>query len=288
MVSTATFISTDMGKKKSKYDTIHFYWNWIERSIQLTASSWRQISISSWLYICISIRMFQLMWNICDCFFSLCSLSYYSSSACQEVLQSRVWVISSSFTLVINCLNHQFDQSPSIIPLVILLQIQLIRLDWSPSLLSSFAVLHVVMSPKLPRHHCLNKVSFPGLSWYPKVIGLRACDLKGSPLPSHFAHCMSKESSPYPLRSRSRSLTPRRVRGTTSQVRSHSQVSSGASTIPASVLSSSSTISSTMSSSMPCSPEWEPLALTKTLPKKWHPLQRRITGQARSSPTSQQ
>ncbi len=37
------------------------------------------------------------MWNICDCFFSLCSLSYYSSSACQEVLQSHVWAVSSSF-----------------------------------------------------------------------------------------------------------------------------------------------------------------------------------------------
>ena len=75
----------------------HFYWNWIEKSVQLTASSWRQISKSSWLYICISIRIFQLMWNICDCFFSLCSLSYYSSSACQEVLQLCVWAISSSF-----------------------------------------------------------------------------------------------------------------------------------------------------------------------------------------------
>ena len=43
----------------------------IERlqSIQLTASSWRQIFKSSLLYICISIRIFQLMWNICDCFF---------------------------------------------------------------------------------------------------------------------------------------------------------------------------------------------------------------------------
>ena len=31
--------------------------------------SWCQISKSSLLYICISIRIFQLMWNICDCFF---------------------------------------------------------------------------------------------------------------------------------------------------------------------------------------------------------------------------
>ena len=60
-------------------------------------SSWRQNSKPVWLCNCISIRIFQLMWNICDCFFSLCSLSYYSSSACQEVLQSRVWAISSSF-----------------------------------------------------------------------------------------------------------------------------------------------------------------------------------------------
>ena len=81
-------------------------------------------------------------------FLSLCSLSYYSSSACQEVLQSRVWAISSSFTLVINLLKHQFDQSLSTTQFVILLRIQPVRLDWSPSLLSSFAVLRVVMSPK--------------------------------------------------------------------------------------------------------------------------------------------
>ena len=54
--------------------SIHFYWNWIKKSIQLTASSWRQISKSSWLYICISIRIFQLMWNICDCFFFIVQL----------------------------------------------------------------------------------------------------------------------------------------------------------------------------------------------------------------------
>ncbi len=101
-------------------------------------SSWSQISKSSWLYICISIRIFQLMWNICDCLFSLCSLSYNSSSACQEVLQSRV-------TLVINLLKHQFDQSLSTTLLVILPRIQPVRLDWSPSLLGSFAV-HRVMA----------------------------------------------------------------------------------------------------------------------------------------------
>ena len=39
------------------------------KSIQLTASSWRQIFRSSLLYICLSTRIFQLMWNICDCFF---------------------------------------------------------------------------------------------------------------------------------------------------------------------------------------------------------------------------
>jgi hypothetical protein len=95
--STATVISTDIEKRNQNLLPIHFYWNWIEKSVQLTASSWRQNSKSSLLYICISTRIFQLMWNICDCFFSLCSLSYYSSSACQEVLQSRVWAISSSF-----------------------------------------------------------------------------------------------------------------------------------------------------------------------------------------------
>ena len=56
---------------------------------------------------------------------------------------------------------------------------------------------------------------------------------------------MSKELSPYPLRSQSRSITSRRVFGSMSQVRSRSQVSSGTS-IPAPVLSSTSTVILTM------------------------------------------
>jgi len=47
-----------------------------------------------------------------------------------------------------------------------------------------------------------------------------------------------EETSPYPLRFQSRPLTSRRVRGSTPQGRSHSQVASGTST-PAPVLSSS-------------------------------------------------
>jgi hypothetical protein len=67
------------------------------KSIQPTASSWRQISKSSWQYIYISIRIFQLLWNICDCFFHRAAWVIISSSACREGLQSRVWAIPSSF-----------------------------------------------------------------------------------------------------------------------------------------------------------------------------------------------
>ncbi len=56
-------------RRSQNFMPIHFFWNRIEKWIQLTASSWRQISKPSLLYICISIRIFQLMWNICDCFF---------------------------------------------------------------------------------------------------------------------------------------------------------------------------------------------------------------------------
>jgi hypothetical protein len=149
--STATVISTDIEKRNQNLMPISFYWNWIEKSVQLIASSWRQnfqIFIVVYLHINSNISTdVKYLWLL----LSLCSLSYYSSSACQEVLQSRVWAISSSFTLVINLLNllkHQFDQSLSTTQLVILLRIQPVRLDWSPSLLSSFAVLRVVMSPR--------------------------------------------------------------------------------------------------------------------------------------------
>jgi len=67
--STATVISTELGKKNLNLIPIHFYWNWFLKSILMTASSWHQISKSSWLYIFISIWIFQLLWNMCDCFF---------------------------------------------------------------------------------------------------------------------------------------------------------------------------------------------------------------------------
>jgi hypothetical protein len=94
------------------------------KSIQLTAFSWHQISKSSG-YIFISIQIFQLMWNICDCFFSLCSLSYCLNTADQEVLQLRVWAI-----LLLIYFGHKsstaFDSTKifSITSLVILLWIQ--------------------------------------------------------------------------------------------------------------------------------------------------------------------
>jgi apolipoprotein N-acyltransferase len=63
------------------------------KSIQLTAFSWHQIS-KKFMVVYLHInQIFQLMWNIFDCFFSLCSLSYCLNSVDQEVLQLRVWVI---------------------------------------------------------------------------------------------------------------------------------------------------------------------------------------------------
>jgi len=67
--STATVISTEFGKKNQKVDAIRVYRNWTFEINQTTASSWHQISKSSWLYIFTSILIFQLLWNICDCFF---------------------------------------------------------------------------------------------------------------------------------------------------------------------------------------------------------------------------
>jgi apolipoprotein N-acyltransferase len=61
------------------------------KSIQLTAFSWHQIS-KKFMVVYLHI-IFQLMWNICDCFFSLCSLIYCLSSAYQDVLQLCVWAI---------------------------------------------------------------------------------------------------------------------------------------------------------------------------------------------------
>jgi len=58
-----------IGKKEQKFDAMRFYRNWTFEINQMTASSWRQISKSSWLYIFISIQIFQLLQNICECFF---------------------------------------------------------------------------------------------------------------------------------------------------------------------------------------------------------------------------
>ena len=94
---TATVIPTDMEKRNQNLMPISFYWNWIEKSVQLTESTWRQnfqIFIVVYLHINSNISTdVKYLWLL----LSLCSLSYYSSSACQEVLQSRVWAISSSF-----------------------------------------------------------------------------------------------------------------------------------------------------------------------------------------------
>ena len=118
------------------------------QSIQLTASSWRQIFKSSLLYICISIRIFQLMWNICDCFFHCAAWVIIRALLVWRFYNRVCGRFPPHFTLVINRLKLQFDQSLSITSLVILLRIRSIRLDWSPSLPGSFAVLRVVMSPK--------------------------------------------------------------------------------------------------------------------------------------------
>jgi|LakMenE29Apr09ns_1017244.scaffolds.fasta_scaffold08620_1 hypothetical protein len=118
------------------------------KSIQLTASSWRQIFKSSLLYICISIRIFQLMWNICDCFFHRAAWVIIRALLVWRFYNRVCGRFPPHFTLVINRLKLQFDQSLSITSLVILLRIRSIRLDWSPSLPGSFAVLCVVMSPK--------------------------------------------------------------------------------------------------------------------------------------------
>ncbi len=118
------------------------------KSIQLTASSWRQIFRSSLLYICISTRIFQQMWNICDCFFHCAAWVIIRALLVWRFYNCVYGRFPPHFTLVINRLKFQFDQSLSIASLVILLQIRPILLDWSPSLPGSFAVLRVVMSPK--------------------------------------------------------------------------------------------------------------------------------------------
>ncbi len=151
-MSAATAISTDIGKKKSTCYAIHFYWielnnqcNWYEKSIQLTASSWHQIFHSSWLYICISIRIFQLIWNVCDCFFHCAAWVIIWALLVRRFNNCVYRQFPPHFTLVINHLKHQFNQNLSTLLLIILLQIQPIHLDWSPSLHGSFAVLHVAL-----------------------------------------------------------------------------------------------------------------------------------------------
>jgi hypothetical protein len=124
---------------------IHFYWNWsfeINPTDSIFLASNIQVFIVVYLHINSNISTdVKYLWLL----LSSCSLSYYSSSACLEVLQSHVWAISSSFYFGHkNRLKLQFDQSLSITSLVILLRIRSIRLDWSPSLPGSFAVLRVV------------------------------------------------------------------------------------------------------------------------------------------------
>ena len=140
---------------------IHFYWNWtfeinptdsifLASNIQIFIVVYLHINsnISTdvkylWLHLHINSNIstdVKYLWLL----LSLCSLSYYSSSACLEVLQSVYGRFPPHFTLVINCLKLQFDQSLSITSLVILLRIRSIRLlDWSPRLPGSFTVLRV-------------------------------------------------------------------------------------------------------------------------------------------------
>jgi hypothetical protein len=81
------------------------------QSIQLTVFSWRQIFKSSLLYICISTRIFQLMWNICDCFFH-CAAWVIIQALLVWRFYNRVYGwFPPHFTLVINLLKLQFDQS---------------------------------------------------------------------------------------------------------------------------------------------------------------------------------
>jgi hypothetical protein len=138
-----------MGKKKSKFDANTFLLR-IELRNQFNWQHLLGVKIPN-LHCCISAYQFEYF-NWCEIFviasfivqlellFELCLSGGFTIACMSDFLLI--------FTLVINHLKHQFDQSLSTIQLVILLRIQPIRLDWSPSLLGSFAVLRVVMSPK--------------------------------------------------------------------------------------------------------------------------------------------
>ncbi len=89
------------------------------------------------------------MWNICDCFFHCTAWVIIRALLVRRYYNCVYGQFPPHFTLVINHLKHQFDQSPSTIPLNILLRIQPIRLDWSPSLLGSFTVLRVTRASRL-------------------------------------------------------------------------------------------------------------------------------------------
>jgi len=128
--------------------TSHFYWNWtfeINPTDSIFLASNIQIFIVVYLHINSNIPTdVKYLWLL----LSLCSLSYYSSLLVWRFYNRVYGQFPPHFTLVINRLKLQFDQSLSITLLVILLWIQPIRLDWSPSLPGSFTVLRVVMSPK--------------------------------------------------------------------------------------------------------------------------------------------
>jgi hypothetical protein len=81
------------------------------KSIQMAASSWRRISKSSWLYIFTSIWIFQLLWNICDCFFHRAAWVIIWALLVKRVYNRMYGWFPPHFTLVINCLKLQFDQS---------------------------------------------------------------------------------------------------------------------------------------------------------------------------------
>ena len=95
-----------IGKEELKFDLLKLNF----KSIQTTASSWRQISKSSWLYIFISIRIFQLLWNICDCFFHRAAWVIIWALLVRRVYNGVYGQFPPHFTLFINHLNFSLTK----------------------------------------------------------------------------------------------------------------------------------------------------------------------------------
>ena len=141
------------GKEEIKIWCHTFLLNWIEQSVQLI---W-EINSTDIIFLASNISFITTVYQFE--YFNWCEIFVIASFHC------ATWVIIQAlfvrrfyhcmyeqfpphFTLVINNLKHQFDQSLSTTLLLILLRIQPIHLDWSLSLLGSFTVSCVVMSPK--------------------------------------------------------------------------------------------------------------------------------------------